>query len=227
MCETWLPMPIYNGVDFKGFYEISNFGKIRSTDRYITYLDGRKKFMYGAIKKAYIACKYEIADLQIPDSGGKRCHVLVHRAVALAFIPNDDPQNKTEVNHIDENKLNNRYDNLEWCTKSYNQKYYADRHKPLIIRHCECCGKQLSSYTKGNLCQDCFNKQRHNNAVKRCKKAATRDELKALIRATPFLQIGKQFGTSDNMVRKWCKLYGLPYRVSEIKKYTDEEWENI
>ena len=39
--------------------------------------------------------------------------------------------------------------------------------------------------------------------------------------------IGKQFGVSDNAVRKWCKKYGLPQKVSEIKKYTDEEWLNL
>ena len=42
-----------------------------------------------------------------------------------------------------------------------------------------------------------------------------------------FLQIGKKFNVSDNTVRKWCDSYGLPRRVSDIKGYTDEEWEKI
>lgn len=47
-----------------------------------------------------------------------------HRIVASTFIPNDDPLNKTEVNHIKENeKSNNRVDNLEWCTQTENNNY--------------------------------------------------------------------------------------------------------
>ena len=45
----------------------------------------------------------------------------VCRLVALAFIPN--PDNLPCVNHIDENILNDRYDNLEWCTVKYNNNY--------------------------------------------------------------------------------------------------------
>lgn len=50
-----------------------------------------------------------------------RKSVLVHRLVAQAFIPN--PYNLPQVNHIDENPLNNSVDNLEWCTAKYNCNY--------------------------------------------------------------------------------------------------------
>lgn len=42
-----------------------------------------------------------------------------------------------------------------------------------------------------------------------------------------FVKIGKQFNVSENSIRKWCKAEKLPYRSSEIKKYSDEEWEII
>ena len=52
---------------------------------------------------------------------GKEYQRLVHRLVAEAFIPN--PNNYDEINHINENKSDNRVENLEWCTPSYNINY--------------------------------------------------------------------------------------------------------
>ncbi|MEW6726901.1 MAG: HNH endonuclease [Bacillota bacterium] len=40
--------------------------------------------------------------------------------VALAFVTNDDPIVRTEINHKDGNKSNNHYSNLEWVTRSEN-----------------------------------------------------------------------------------------------------------
>jgi uncharacterized protein YjcR len=48
-----------------------------------------------------------------------------------------------------------------------------------------------------------------------------------LIRNISFVNIGKKFGVSDNTIRKWCKNENLPSKSSEIKKYSDEQWENI
>lgn len=55
----------------------------------------------------------------------------------------------------------------------------------------------------------------------------TRNELKSLIRTKSFLKIGEEFGVSDNSIRKWCKNENLPYKKSDIKKYSDDEWEKI
>ena len=54
-----------------------------------------------------------------------------------------------------------------------------------------------------------------------------RDKLKQLIRSTPFTIIGKQFGVTDNAIRKWCNSYKLPKTKKEINSYSDEEWEKI
>ena len=55
----------------------------------------------------------------------------------------------------------------------------------------------------------------------------SREELKKLIRNTPFTQIGKQYGVSDNAIRKWCDKYNLPRKKSEIVEITDDEWLKI
>ena len=54
-----------------------------------------------------------------------------------------------------------------------------------------------------------------------------REELKSMIRNMSFVQIGKHFNVSDNAIRKWCDKYHLPRKTTEIRKYTDEEWEKI
>ena len=50
----------------------------------------------------------------------KSIRVRVHRIVGHVFIPNVDPKNKTQVNHIDKNRENNYYKNLEWTTPQEN-----------------------------------------------------------------------------------------------------------
>lgn len=93
-------------------------------------------------------------------------------------------------------------------------------HQPKISQKTYCidCGKEI---TKGcKRCLNCENARRQTSLI-------TREELKNLIRTKPFVQIGKQFNVSDNTIRKWCDKYNLPRKVSEIKKYSDEEWKKI
>lgn len=60
------------------------------------------------------------------DSGVVQQNVSLHRLVAKTFIENDDPENKTQVNHIDGNKLNNCVNNLEWSTPKDNTQHAND-----------------------------------------------------------------------------------------------------
>lgn len=54
-----------------------------------------------------------------------------------------------------------------------------------------------------------------------------RETLKVLVRQKSFCQIGKDFGVSDNAIRKWCVSYNLPSLVSVIKSIPQEEWDLI
>ena len=89
-------------------------------------------------------------------------------------------------------------------------------------RTCIDCNAIISS--RAIRCKSCAAKEKQKD------KTAfhpSREELKQLIRSTSFLQIGNMYGVTDNAVRKWCDNYQLPRKVSDIKSYSDEEWEKI
>ena len=54
-----------------------------------------------------------------------------------------------------------------------------------------------------------------------------RNNLINLIKTYNFKELGRMFGVSDNSVRKWCKKYKLPFRSSDIKKMTEDDWNKI
>ena len=99
--------PIWKDIKgYEGLYQVSDDGRVKrvSTDRIANItVDGR-----GYSKKAITL-------------NGETKQYSVHRLVAEAFIEN--PLNKSEVNHIDGNKLNNCVENLEWVTRSENMKH--------------------------------------------------------------------------------------------------------
>lgn len=114
MIEEWKTI-----VETEGKYEISNFGNLRSVDRYARVCGEGKRLVKG---QTIIPAKCSNGYLELQASIGKhRKCLLVHRLVAKYFIPN--PDNLPEVNHKDENPQNNRVDNLEWCTPKYNCNY--------------------------------------------------------------------------------------------------------
>ena len=53
------------------------------------------------------------------------------------------------------------------------------------------------------------------------------EELKNLIRTTPFTIIATQYGVSDKTISKWCEAEGLPSRKKDINSYSNTEWEKI
>lgn len=86
--------------------------------------------------------------------------------------------------------------------------------------YCQRCGKEIVT-TSATYCVDCA------KLISRKVDRPSREELKKLIRTTPFTRIANQFEVSDNAVRKWCDSYGLPRKVTDIKQMSDQEWERV
>ena len=112
--EIWKPV-----VGFEGYYEVSNYGNVRSVDRMVKHSKGGFRLYKGKVLSTNLSVDgYRLVHLsKLNVSKMKR----VNRLVAEAFIPN--PMNLETVNHKDENKLNDNVENLEWMSVSDNIKY--------------------------------------------------------------------------------------------------------
>lgn len=114
--ELWLPVP-----GWENYYEVSNLGRVKSLPRTIPHSKFGVVRIPGKIMHASNAAGYRALNL---SRDKKDTRSLVHRLVAMAFIPN--PNNYPHINHINCNRADNRVGNLEWCNQSQNQ-YHAYR----------------------------------------------------------------------------------------------------
>lgn len=102
---------------YEGIYQVSNLGRIRSVDRVVLYSSGKKVFMRGNnLKLRYNNSGYLYVVL---SKNQTKSFFLVHRLVANAFISNIS--NKSEIDHINAVRDDNRVCNLRWVTKIENR----------------------------------------------------------------------------------------------------------
>lgn len=99
---------------------------------------------------------------------------------------------------------------------SYPIQYNTKNQKEIYNYKCKICGNNFETDEKDQIycSQECF------HISQRRSERPSKEELFKLIKTTPFIQIGKMYGVSDNAIRKWCKTYNLPYRKKDIKQYS-------
>lgn len=123
-------------VGYENLYQVSNYGRIKSLDMKLVYK--RHKNTTFRIRKGKILTpaimKNGYLRVEMSKNGVHKLN-LVHRIVALSFIPN--PNNYSEINHINCIKSDNRVENLEWVSSSQNKKHAFDNklykiEKPIV-----------------------------------------------------------------------------------------------
>jgi hypothetical protein len=118
--EIWKPIPGYEGI-----YEASSLGRIRSLNRKEKVKGGCVRFRESKIltpRRNNLRGGY--LELQLCKEGKSRTFK-VHRLVMLAFA-GEPPEGKTEVDHIDGDRENNRIENLEYVSKKENYMRMAE-----------------------------------------------------------------------------------------------------
>ena len=126
--EIWRPI-----VGYEGLYEVSNYGRVKSIKRIIKKVRLGNEFssIQNEIILKYNCDRYGYLKVGLwKDAKCKK--FFVHRLVADAFIPNKE--NLPQINHINEIKTDNRVENLEWCSASYNTNY-GNRNKTVSIKN--------------------------------------------------------------------------------------------
>lgn len=125
---------------YEGLYEVSNLGNVRSIDRIVP--PGKK--LKGIERKQYLNKKNGYLYVNLSRNGkGKTCPV--HRLVGEAFI--EKAEGKNTINHINENKLDNRATNLEWLSLMENLKF-GTHYERAKKNHAVIRGKDHSGYGK-------------------------------------------------------------------------------
>lgn len=123
---------------YEGLYQVSDQGRVKSLERKDSF--GRL-IKERILRPAPTTVGYLIVIL---CTGGNQKHFAVHRLVCQAFC--DNPENKPEVNHINENKTDNRACNLEWCTRRENINH-GTRNERAAMSIAKILSKPIGKYT--------------------------------------------------------------------------------
>lgn len=111
-------MNIWVPIEGWPYYEITPYGDIRSVDRYLVNRRGQRKFYRGQILKPYLTIEGYLS-VQLCDDAGK-LDKSIHVLVCSTF--HGDCPDGMNCRHLDDNKINNYYENLMWGTPKQNMQ---------------------------------------------------------------------------------------------------------
>lgn len=170
--------------------------------------------------------------LYMPDHPRAMNNGMIYEHILKAEEKIGRPLKEEEVvHHKDKCRNNNSLDNLiifattgDHTAVHNGCEYYTDNEG---ISHAipkeRICKSRESKTSDPSISQSSNRERISRRKVQR----PSRDEFKTLIREKSYLELGRTFGVSDKAISKWAKQYNLPFKKSDIKQYTDEEWNNI
>lgn len=137
MIEEWRSV-----IGWEDWYEVSNLGNVRSVDRYILYSNNQKRLQKGKILKPYLD-KNGYAVVCLIKNGKKKIGK-IHRLVCQSFLETN--KDKTQVNHKNGVKDDNRVENLEWVDGYENQTHAVKTGLRVMPKGEKCKSSKLSNF---------------------------------------------------------------------------------
>lgn len=198
-CEVFVDIQGY-----EGYYQVSNYGNVKSLDRVIKEKTGKTQTLKGRILKPRInPGGYYYVGL---GKNGTRATFAIHQLVARAFIPN--PNKKRTINHINGNKLSNSVSNLEWSTYSEN------------LEHAYKTGLRQAVKPSEVACKN-YRRKLTPEQVVEIKRLLAAGNLTHKEIATKF-SVARSTITEIKLVKRWKHLNVIPLIVKETAPLADD-----
>ena len=117
-------------------YKISNLGRVKN-------IKTEKILKTHILNSGYYSCS--LYNKNLTKKGRKCKDFTIHRLVGIHFIKNEKPEEYIEIDHMDNNKLNNHYSNLKWVSRSINEVYKNKRNRKKMKKKGSIFKKTLKS----------------------------------------------------------------------------------